>query len=137
MDTFKQNAIAYVKKNMECAGYRDYIVEHLESENLYDAIEDYKHEVTKTIEDDLIDEVEERTMMWCLDTLDKHIEKTKYLDKQEEQPLNIQAIIDDFDDINEYIWNLDVATDKENHEKFMKIMQFVRKKGDKWKLIRG
>lgn len=49
MDTFKQGAIAYVKKTMECPGYRDYIVEHLESENLYDAIESYKHEVTKSI----------------------------------------------------------------------------------------
>lgn len=73
MDTFKQGAIAYVKKTMECPGYRDYIVEHLESENLYDAIENYKHEVTKSIEDDSIDEVEAQTMMWCLDTLDKHI----------------------------------------------------------------
>lgn len=77
MDTFKQGAIAYVKKTMECPGYRDYIVEHLESENLYDAIENYKHEVTKSIEDDSIDEVEAQTMMWCLDTLDKHIRNAR------------------------------------------------------------
>lgn len=77
MDTFKQGAIAYVKKTMECPGYRDYIVEHLESENLYDAIESYKHEVTKSIEDDSIDEVEAQTMMWCLDTLDKHIRNAR------------------------------------------------------------
>ena len=75
MDEFKKHVIDYVKKNMDCVAYRDYIVEHLESENLYDAIENYKHEVTKVIEDELIDEVEERTMMWCLDTLDKHIGK--------------------------------------------------------------
>lgn len=77
MDTFKQGAIAYVKKTMECPGYRDYIVEHLESENLYDAIENYKHEVAKSIEDDSIDEVEAQTMMWCLDTLDKHIRNAR------------------------------------------------------------
>lgn len=77
MDAFKQGAIAYVKKTMECPGYRDYIVEHLESENLYDAIENYKHEVTKSIEDDSIDEVEAQTMMWCLDTLDKHIRNAR------------------------------------------------------------
>ena len=75
MDAFKQGAIAYVKKTMECTGYRDYIVEHLESNNLYDAIENYKHEVTKSIEDDFLSEVEIRTMQWCMDTLDKHIRK--------------------------------------------------------------
>ena len=73
MDEYKKHVIDYVKKNVECVAYRDYIVEHLENENLYDAIENYKHEVTKEIEDGFIDEVEERTMMWCLDTLDKHI----------------------------------------------------------------
>ncbi len=73
MNQFKQGAINYVKNNMECVGYRDYIVKHLESENLYDAIENYKHEVTKSIEDDFLSEVEIRTMQWCLDTLDKHI----------------------------------------------------------------
>lgn len=73
MDEFKKHVIDYVKKNVDCVAYRDYIVEHLESENLYDAIENYKHEVTKVIEDELIDEVEAGTMMWCLDTLDKHI----------------------------------------------------------------
>lgn len=73
MDSFKQGAINYVRDNMECAGYRDYIIEHLKSENLYDAIENYKHEVTKCIEDEWLSEVEIRTMMWCLDTLDKHI----------------------------------------------------------------
>lgn len=73
MEAFKQGAIDYVKKTMECVGYRDYIIEHLQSENLYDAIEGFKHEVTKSIEDDFLSEVEIRTMQWCLDTLDKHI----------------------------------------------------------------
>ena len=73
MNDFKLSAINYVKENMKCVGYRDYIVEHVESENLYDAIESFKHEVTKSIEDDFLSEVEIRTMQWCLDTLDKHI----------------------------------------------------------------
>ena len=72
MNEFKKHVIDYVKKNVDCVAYRDYIVEHLESENLYDAIENYKHEVTKSIEDDFLSEVEIRTMQWCLDTLDKH-----------------------------------------------------------------
>ena len=77
MNEFKKHVIDYVKKNVDCVAYRDYIVEHLESENLYDAIENYKHEVTKSIEDDFLSEVEIRTMQWCLDTLDKHIAESE------------------------------------------------------------
>ena len=30
MEEYRQNAINYVKENVECVGYRDYIVEQLE-----------------------------------------------------------------------------------------------------------
>lgn len=48
---------------------------------LEQAIEDYKHEITKYIEDVCINECQAQGMMFCIDILDKHIgvknEKTR------------------------------------------------------------
>lgn len=59
-----------------------------------------------------------------------------------EQPINIQAVIDDLNEINEKLWEVDIPHPtvpeyKEHHEQIQTLMKFVQTKVEKWESIRN
>lgn len=59
-----------------------------------------------------------------------------------QQLINIQAVIDDLNEINEAIWEIDIPHPtipeyKEHHEQMQDLMRKIRDKIDKWEAIRA
>lgn len=58
------------------------------------------------------------------------------------QLINIQAVIDDLNEIHERLWEVDIPHPtvpeyREHHEQIQKLMELVQNKVEKWESIRN